>query len=175
MTWKIDKAHSKVAFHVRHMMISKVHGEFTDFDVQLSLDPKNLGNAKISATIDADSVETGQPKRDEHLKSADFFDTDEFPAIKFESTSFQKSGGDNVELKGNLTIHGITKPITLKGEQLGPVKNPLTDTKSVGYSLTGELNREDYDLTWNKAMESGGVLVGKTINVAIEAEVVEAD
>ena len=175
MTWNIDKAHSKIGFSVRHMMIAKVHGEFTNFDVQLNLDPVELGNSKIVADIDVQSIDTAQSQRDEHLRSADFFDVEAFPTINFQSTDFEKSGDDSVTLEGLLTIRGITKPITIKGEQLGPVKNPMTGTRSVGYSLTGELSREDFGLTWNKAMESGGVMVGKKVTINIDVEVAESE
>jgi polyisoprenoid-binding protein YceI len=172
MTWKLDNAHSKIGFTVRHMMISKVHGEFKDFEVDLNLDPANPENSQITATIDAASINTNQSDRDNHLRSADFFDAEEHPKLKFESTSLRKTGDGEVELAGNLTIRGVTRPITLKGEQLGPVKNPLSQAETVGYTLSGELNREDYGLTWNQAMETGGVMVSKKINIVIEVEVV---
>lgn len=172
MTWKLDKAHSKVGFTARHMMISKVHGEFKDFEVDLKIDPTNLESSKIKATIDASSIHTNQIDRDTHLRSKDFFHVEGHPSIVFESTSFRKTGDDEVELSGNLTIRGTTKPVVLKGEQVGPVVNPLNQVKTVGYSLRGEVNREDFGLTWNQAMEAGGVLVSKKIGIEIEAEII---
>lgn len=173
MTWTLDKAHSKVSFTARHMMITNVHGEFKDFDATLQLDPEDLENSKIRATIDASSIDTGQPERDKHLRSTDFFSAEEHPQLTFESTSFRKTGDQKVELIGELSIRGHTSPVTLTGEQLGPVTNPLSGQKTVGYSLKGELNREDFGLTWNQVMEAGGVLVSKNIKIAIEAEAVE--
>lgn len=174
MTWTLDNAHTKVGFDVRHMMISKVHGSFKDFEVELTFDPENLENTTIKAQIDAQSIDTNQADRDAHLHSKDFFNVEEHPTLVFESTSFKKTGGDKVELVGDLTIRGVTKPVTLKGKQLGPVKNPFTSQTTIGYSLKGAINRDDFGLNWNQALEAGGVLVGKEINLTIEAEVMQA-
>lgn len=173
MTWTLDKAHTKVGFDVRHMMISKVHGSFKDFDVEMTFDPENLENTSIKAEIDAQSIDTNHADRDAHLRSADFFNVEEHPKLVFQSTSFKKTGGDKVELVGDLTIRGVTKPVTLKGKQLGPVKNPFTSQTTIGYSLEGAINRDDFGLNWNQALETGGVLVGKEIKLTIEAEVME--
>lgn len=171
MTWTLDNAHTKVGFDVRHMMISKVHGTFKDFQVELKFDPDNLNSSTIKAEIDVQSIDTNQTDRDAHLRSGDFFDVEKFPKMLFESTSFKKTGGDKVEIVGDLTIRDVTKSVTLKGEQLGPVTNPFTSQTTIGYSLTGAINRDDFGLNWNQALETGGVLVGKEIKLTIEAEV----
>jgi len=170
-----DPAHSKLGFSANHLTISQVEGHFKDFNVTLSYTKEDLSDAKFTVTAKIQSIDTGVEPRDNHLRSADFFDVEAFPTINFQSTDFEKSGDDSVTLEGLLTIRGITKPITIKGEQLGPVKNPMTGTRSVGYSLTGELSREDFGLTWNKAMESGGVMVGKKVTINIDVEVAESE
>ncbi|QDG50508.1 YceI family protein [Persicimonas caeni] len=174
MSWNFDAAHSKIGFAVRHMMISKVRGDFKEFDVDLRLDPHNLEDSSVSVTVQVDSIDTNNADRDGHLRSADFFATDEYPTMTFESTGFRDAGDGDVEITGDLTIKGTTHEITLTGEQLGPVKSPFGG-KSVGYSLTGELDREAFGLTWNQAMETGGVLVGKKVEIVVEAEVTKAD
>lgn len=174
MSWNFDAAHSKVGFAVRHMMISKVRGEFKDFNVDLRLDPHNLENSKVDVTVQVDSVDTNNADRDGHLRSADFFNTEEHPTMTFESTSFRGTGDGGVEITGDLTIKGNTREVTLTGEQLGPVKSPFGG-KSVGYNLTGELDREAFGLTWNQALETGGVLVGKKVEIVVEAEVTKPD
>lgn len=171
MAWQLDSAHSSIGFSVRHMMISKVRGEFEDFNATIELDPENLNASKVRAEIDVNSINTRQKDRDNHLRSADFFDAENHPKIVFESTAFRATGGDQVELTGNLTIRGTTREITLKGEQRGPVTNPLNQSTAVGYTLNGSLDREAFGLTWNQAMETGGVLVGKNIDLSIDVEV----
>lgn len=174
MTWTLDTAHSKIGFVVRHMMISKVRGEFKQYTADVKIDPNHLETATINVEVDINSVDTNQNDRDNHLRSADFFNVEEFPKMTFTSTSFKSLGGGKVELTGDLTIRGTTKPVTLKGEQEGPVKNPFSGQTTVGYTLEGSINREDFGLTWNQAMETGGVLVGKEIKINIEAEVMQA-
>lgn len=171
MTWQLDSAHSSIGFSVRHMMISKVRGEFQDFSAKIELDPSNLNASQITAVVDVNSINTRQQDRDNHLRSADFFDVENHPKMVFESTAFRSTGADQVELTGKLTIRGTTHDVTLQGEQRGPVKNPLNQSTAVGYTLTGSINREDFGLTWNQAMETGGVLVGKNIDIHIDVEV----
>jgi polyisoprenoid-binding protein YceI len=169
MSWQLDPSHSRVGFAVRHMMISKVRGEFKNFDAELDLDPDDLEGSSVRATIHTDSVHTNNEKRDGHLRSEDFFAVEDHPTIDFASTAFRHDENGNVEVDGDLTIRGVTRNITLSGEQLGPAKSPWGGL-SVGYSLSGELDREDFGLTWNEALETGGVLVGKTVELVIEAE-----
>ncbi len=170
MSWKLDNSHTKVGFAVRHMMISKVRGEFKSFNADIDIDPENLEGSKVRATIEVDSIDTNNEDRDGHLRSEDFFHAEEYPTIDFESTAFRSGGDGHVEIDGNLTVRGETHPITLTGEQLGPAKNPFGDSYSVGYSLRGELDREEFGLTWNQALETGGWLVGKKVVIEIEAE-----
>lgn len=173
MSWKIDSAHSKVGFAVRHMMISTVRGTFANpADVEISFDPANLSAAKVKASIDAASVDTGETARDNHLRSADFFDAEKHPKITFVSTSVKGKGGD-VEVTGDLTIRGVTKPIVLQGEVAGPAKDPWGGQR-VGFSLSGDIDREAWGLTWNQALEAGGVLVAKKVKLEIEVQLVPA-
>ncbi|HYQ16096.1 MAG TPA: YceI family protein [Polyangiaceae bacterium] len=171
MAWNIDKAHSEVGFAVKHMMISTVRGKFVTFDADVDLDPANLPAAKVSARVDAASLDTHEPKRDGHLRSADFFDVEKFPTLTFTSTKVTGSGED-LEVTGNLKIKDQEHPVTLKGEVTGPSKDPWGNLR-VGFSLSGEIERERWGLGWNQALEAGGVLVGKKVKISIEAQLVK--
>jgi polyisoprenoid-binding protein YceI len=170
MSWNIDKAHSEVGFSVKHMMISTVRGKFASFDAAVELDPANLASAKVSATIDASSIDTNEAKRDGHLRSGDFFDAEKYPALTFTSTKVSGSG-DEVEVQGNLKIKDQEHPITLKGEVTAPAKDPWGNVR-IGFSLSGEIERERWGLGWNQALEAGGVLVGKKVKLTIEGQLV---
>ncbi len=172
MTWNIDPTHTQVQFSVRHMMISTVRGSFGSFSAEANIDPDAIESASVTATAQVSSIQTGDAQRDGHLKSADFFDAEKFPELKLASTKVQKSG-DTVTVEANLTIKGITKPIVLKGEVLGPAKDPWGNLR-VGFSVQGELDREDFGLTWNQALETGGVLVGKKVKIDLNAQFVAA-
>ncbi len=171
MTWTIDKTHSDVGFAVRHMMISNVRGKFERFDADVTLDPQNLAAAKVTARIETASVNTGVEQRDAHLRSADFFDSEKHPVMEFTSTSVKQSGS-SVEVTGNLKIRDAVHEITLKGELEGPGKDPWGSTR-VGFSLSGEIEREKWGLNWNQALETGGVLVAKKVKITIEAQLVQ--
>lgn len=170
MSWNLDKAHSEVGFSVKHMMISTVRGKFGSFDAQIELDPESLSSAKVSATIDAGSIDTNEAKRDGHLRSADFFDAEKYPKLTFTSTKVSGSG-DDVEVTGNLKIKDQEHPITLKGELTAPAKDPWGNVR-VGFSLSGEIERERWGLGWNQALEAGGVLVGKKVKISIEGQLI---
>jgi len=172
MTWKLDKAHSEVSFAVKHMMISTVRGRFKNFDADVELDPARLDAAKVTARIEAASIDTNEEKRDGHLRSADFFDAEKYPNLVFTTTKITRSG-EEVEVTGTLKIKDQQHPITLKGEVTGPGKDPWGQTK-LGVSLTGEIDREQWGLTWNQALEAGGVLVAKKVKISIEAQLVQA-
>lgn len=172
MNWQLDASHTKVGFAVRHMMVSKVRGEFKEFEADIDIDPNDLAGSKVTAKIHVDSIDTNNDDRDGHLRSADFFNVEEYPYIEFESTEFRSDGDGNVEIDGDLTIRGETHPITLTGEQLGPAKSPFADAKSVGYNLSTTIERENFGLNWNKALETGGFLVGKKVEIEIDAEAV---
>jgi polyisoprenoid-binding protein YceI len=172
MAWNIDKAHSDVGFAVKHMMISTVRGKFSSFDADVTLDPTSLEAASVTARIDAASIDTNEPKRDGHLRSADFFDAEKYPTLTFTSTKVKRSG-DELEVTGNLKIKDQEHPVTLKGEVSGPSKDPWGNTR-VGFSLSGEIEREKWGLGWNQALEAGGVLVGKKVKISLEAQLVQS-
>lgn len=171
MQWTLDTTHTQVGFSVKHMAISTVRGRFTTFDGAGETD----ASGKIVAarfTIDAASIDTNQAQRDAHLRSADFFDTEQFPSLSFESTSISQAGSD-VAITGNFTMHGVTKPLTLKGETSPVVKDPWGMTRTA-LTLEGKLNRKDWGLTWNQALELGGLMVSEEVKLSIELEAVGA-
>lgn len=172
MAWNIDKSHTDVGFAVRHMMISTVRGKFAKFDADVSLDPTHLDASKVSARVETASINTGDEKRDGHLRSADFFDSEHFPTMEFQSTKVTHNGA-HVEVTGKLKIRGTEEEITLKGEVEGPGKDPWGNTR-VGFSLSGEIEREKWALNWNQALETGGVLVAKKVKIELEAQLVQS-
>jgi polyisoprenoid-binding protein YceI len=172
MAWTIDKAHTSVGFAVRHMMMMTVRGKFTKYDADIQIDPSKLDAATVTASIQTASIDTQEEKRDGHLRSADFFDAEKYPTITFTSTKVKRSG-DNLEVTGNLKIKDQEHPITLKGEIVGPSKDPWGNTK-LGFSLSGEIDREQWGLTWNQALEAGGVLVAKKVKIEIEAQLAQS-
>jgi len=165
---EIDKSHSHVGFSIKHLMISNVKGEFNDYSAQIEFDTNTKVFQKLETTIQATSIDTGIEKRDNHLRSADFFDVAKFPNITFKMNSY-KADGDEGILTGDLTIHGITKTVELEVEFNGMVKDPWGNTRA-GFSIEGKINRKDFGLTWNKALEAGGVLVGDKVKLQIELE-----
>ncbi|HHU00712.1 YceI family protein [Xiashengella succiniciproducens] len=165
--WILDPAHSELTFKVKHLMISNVKGEFKIFNA--SIDNEDFENGKVIARIDASSIFTNNDDRDNHLRSADFFDVEKFPGIIFESTKFEKVSDEEYKLRGNLTIKDVTKEITLNVEYGGSNKDPWGNTKA-GFSLTGKINRKDWGLNWNAALEAGGVLVGDDISISGEVQ-----
>jgi polyisoprenoid-binding protein YceI len=173
-TYNMDPAHSNAHFKVRHMMISNVRGEFGKISGTVVLDSKNPEACKITAEIDVSSINTREPQRDAHLKSADFFDVEKYPTIRFESTKVQSSSPSSYKVTGNLTIHGVTKEVVLKVEGPTPeTKDPWGFTRS-GAEATTKISRKDFGLTWNQALEAGGVLVGDEIDISIDVELVKA-
>ena len=171
-TWKIDKMHSEVQFKARHLVISTVSGHFTEFDAGLEMEDDNIANASAWFTTDLSSISTNQPDRDNHLKSADFFDAENHPQIKFESTGFKKLDDNHYEMTGNMTIRGTTKEIKLNVEYGGTMVDPYGNTKA-GYEITGSINRHDFGLTWNAVTETGGVVVGENIKLALNIQMVK--
>jgi len=171
LTYAIDPAHSAVHFSVRHMMLSNVRGEFTKVSGTVKVDSDNPANSSIDATIDTTSINTRDSQRDTHLKSADFLDVEHFPTISFRSRQIQLQQ-DGAKVTGDLTIHGITREITLDVE--GPtseIKDPWGKQR-VGASATAKLSRKDFGLTWNAALETGGVMVGDEVKITIDVEAV---
>lgn len=173
-TWNIDPAHSSAQFKVKHMMISNVKGEFAGIAGSLQLDGDDLTNSRIEASIDAATIDTRDAQRDAHLKSADFFDVEKFPILTFKSGRVSKKGNGELVVAGDLTIHGITRPAVFDVEgPSAPAKDPWGNTK-IGLSATTRVNRKDFGLTWNTALETGGVLVGEEVAITLEVQFVKA-
>jgi polyisoprenoid-binding protein YceI len=170
-TWKIDPAHSEVAFIVRHLAVSKVRGKFVTFEGTITVG-EDHASSSVSAKIDTTSVDTGEPNRDTHLKSPDFFDTESHNHITFESTSVTSHGSD-YKVEGNLTVHGTTKPVTLDLEFNGVSPDPWGGTRA-GFSATTEISRKDYGVDFNIPLDGGGVVVGDKIKIELEIEAVKA-
>ena len=168
-TWNFDPAHTSADFSARHMMVTTVRGKFEKISGTLIFDTANPEQASVEVTIDASSLNTGVTDRDNHLRSADFLDVANFPTITFKSTKVEKTGDNEGTITGDLTIRGVTRPVTIKAEYLGQEKNPWGITVT-GFTGTTKINREDFGLTWNVALETGGVLVGKDINIALDVE-----
>lgn len=168
--WNIDPMHSEIQFKVKHLVISTVTGSFQEFSGKLEATKEDLTDAKISFQANIDSINTGNEQRDGHLKSDDFFGADKFPTLNFESTSFDKKSGDEYELKGNLTIKGTTKPVTLEVE-FGGVANDMYGNTKAGFELKGKINRKDFGLTWNGVTEAGGIVVSEEVKLLINVQV----
>jgi polyisoprenoid-binding protein YceI len=168
--WDVDSSHSRVGFGVRHMMVSTVHGTFAKYTGTVALDDADITKSKVHLEIDATSIDTGNEKRDEHLKSPDFFDTAHFPKIVFDATRVEKRGADGLSLTGNLTIKSTTKPVVLTVSGLtGEVKDPWGGTRR-GATAQAKISRKDFGLTWNKGLETGGVVVGDEVTLELEVE-----
>lgn len=170
--WKIDSAHANANFAVRHMMVSTVRGRLGKVEGELQFDPENPNDASVEVTIDAASIDTGIVDRDNHLRSADFLDVEKFPEIKFKSTNVEVSSDNEGKVYGDLTIRGVTRPVVLNVNYLGLTTNPLTNSQTVGFEATTRINREEWGLEWNLALETGGWLVGKDIKITLDVEAV---
>lgn len=168
-TYKIDASHSPVEFVARHLMIAKVRGRFTDLEGAITIGERPE-DSSVEVVVGTASVSTGDEGRDTHLRSADFFDVEQFPEMKFRSTTVRPGANGTFELDGELTIRDITRPVTLRGEFDGAAASPWGDER-IAFSVSAEVNREDWGLTWNKALESGGFVVGKkaTLDIGVEA------
>jgi polyisoprenoid-binding protein YceI len=166
--WTIDPAHSTVGFSVPHLVVSEVDGQFKKWSGKAQLDDADLTKSSVEFAAETASIDTGEPKRDEHLKSAEFFDAAKFPQLTFKSTKISKAG-KGYKLKGELTIHGVTKEVTLDATVSSPVKNPWGKTVRAA-RITGKIKRTDYGLNWNKALETGGVLVGEEVTIDVKLE-----
>lgn len=167
--WVIDPTHSEIGFKVKHMMFTNVSGKFSKFDATIESENNDFENSKIEFTGAIDSITTGNADRDTHLLSPDFFDAAQFPEIKFSATSFTKINEGEYELVGDLTLHGVTKSINLAAEYGGLMKDPWGNTK-MAFSLEGKINRKDWGLNWNSALETGGVLVSEEVRLNIELQ-----
>ena len=165
--WNLDPTHSEITFSVKHMMISKVKGQFKTFNAEIESEDENFKNAKVNATIQTDSIDTNNADRDAHLKGEDIFNSGNYPSITFESNSL------NEGVTGTLTMNGITKPITLEVDFGGIGQDPWGNTKA-GFSFEGKIKRSDFGLNWNAALEAGGVLVSDDVKIAGELQFVKA-
>ena len=172
-TWAIDKAHSEVNFKIRHL-VSKVSGNFTDFDGQITTDFEALGNSSVDFVIKAESVNTNNEKRDEHLRSADFFNVKEHPEITFRSSRIESAGDGAYRVTGTFTMMGVAKEITLPVSFLGEVEDPWGNVKG-GFEIVTAIDRKEYGMEWNKALDSGGFILGDEVSVVINLEVTKKE
>jgi polyisoprenoid-binding protein YceI len=172
MSWKIDNAHSLVEFSVRHMMISTVRGRFERFSGTVEFNENDPTASSVDVQIEAASINTNESQRDNHLRSADFFDAEKFPYLSFKSTRVEKIDENNGRIYGDLTIRDISHPVVLETEYNGQAKSPWGST-SAGFTANTKINRKDWNLVWNQALETGGMLVGDEIKIHIELEIVK--
>jgi polyisoprenoid-binding protein YceI len=173
-SWKIDPAHTTAEFKVRHMMITNVKGQFTRVTGVLNLNEADIARSSIEASIEAASIDTREGDRDTHLKSADFFDVEKFPTLTFFSTRVIAKGDGELEVEGELTIHGVARTVVFAVEgPTPPAKDPWGNTR-IGWSATTKINRKDFGLTWNAALETGGILVGDEVTITLDVEAVKA-
>jgi polyisoprenoid-binding protein YceI len=170
-TWVFDPSHSSVEFVARHLMVTKVRGRFGNVQGTITIADDPL-RSKVEATVDAGSIESGDAKRDEHLKSPDFFDVERYPTIEFVSTAVRERGDGHYDLTGDLTVRGVTREVTWDLTYEGSVQDPWGGTRA-GFSATVEVNRKDWGLEWNMALEAGGLLVGEKARLNIEIEAVK--
>ena len=171
-TWEIDGSHSAAAFSVKHLMVSKVRGRFGSVQGAITIADEPTASS-VAVTIDAASIDTNDAGRDEHLRSADFFDVEQFPVLTYRSTAVRHVKGSRWEVEGDLTIRGVTRPVVLDTELLGATVDPWGNER-VGFFATTEVNREDFGLTWNQVLETGGLLVGKNVKIQLEVEAVRS-
>jgi polyisoprenoid-binding protein YceI len=173
-TWNLDPVHSVAEFKIKHMMISNVKGQFTGITGVLTLDENDIAGSRVEATVNASTINTREAQRDTHLKSADFLGVEQFPTLSFRSTQVKRTGDDELAVTGDLTIHGVTRQVTFQVE--GPTaagKDPWGNTR-IGLSATTKINRKDFGLTWNAALETGGILVGEDVTITLDLEFVKA-
>ncbi|MFA9190924.1 YceI family protein [Flavobacterium sp. FZUC8N2.13] len=170
--WTIDSTHSEIGFKVKHMMFTNVSGKFDSYEATIITDEDNFENASIEFSADINSINTNNGDRDNHLKSGDFFDAENHPKLTFKATSFTKDG-DDYELVGDLSLRGVTKSVKLATEFSGLMKDPWGNTKA-GLNISGKINRKDWGLNWNSALEAGGVLVGEEVRLNIELQLIKA-
>lgn len=170
--WVIDPSHTEIGFKVKHMMFTNVSGKVTRYEASIETPEDDFSKAHIEFKADTDSITTGNADRDGHLLSPDFFDAATYPELRFTATTFNKTSESDYELKGDLTLHGVTHPVTLAAEFGGLIKDPWGNIKA-GFSITGKINRKDWGLTWNAALDAGGVLVGEEVKINIEVQLVK--
>lgn len=169
--WKVDQTHSEIQFKAKHLVISTVTGFFREFDAGIEMEDGNLENASAWFKADVNSISTNQSDRDDHLKSADFFDAETYPNIVFRSTSFEKKDENHYQMTGNFTMRGVTKEITLNVEYGGSMVDPYGNMKA-GYEISGKINRHEFGLKWNAVTEAGGLVVSDEIKLALNIQMV---
>lgn len=172
MAWQTDPGHSSIEFSVRHMMLAKVRGRFEQFQITLHADEANVTNSTVDVQIEAASIQTRDENRDNHLRTSDFLDVANYPYITFKSSRLERINDDHAKLYGDLTIHDVSRPVVLDVEYHGQAQSPW-GTTSAGFSASTKISRKDWGLTWNVALETGGVLVGDEITITIELELVK--
>jgi polyisoprenoid-binding protein YceI len=172
-TWNLDPAHSVADFKVRHMMISNVKGGFSGMSGTLKLDETDYTHSQVEVSIPVATLNTGDAQRDGHVKSADFFDAEKYPAITFKSTNIDSSGGADYAVAGDLTIHGVTKAVTLNVEDVSQPSSDPWGNQRIGLSATTKINRNDFGLAWNSALNTGGVLVGEEVTISLEVQFIK--
>lgn len=170
--WTLDPTHSSIQFRVKHLMITNVHGSFSDFGVTTETDDDDFSNPRVVFTAKASSISTQNEQRDGHLKGADFFDVEQYPEIRFVSTGAARDTDGDIALSGELTIRNVSRPVTVKTEFAGVAKDPWGNTKA-GFTVTGKIDRTQFGLNWNAALEAGGVLVGEEIRFTAEIQLVK--
>ncbi|MGN6493368.1 MAG: YceI family protein [Agriterribacter sp.] len=170
--WVIDPSHSELVFKIRHLMITNVTGSFKSFSSEVETEGDAFDTAQVTFTGKVDSITTGNDQRDGHLKSADFFDVENHPEFTFKSTSIKKKGGEDFELTGDLTLRGVTKPVTFNVEAGGIVKDPWGQVKA-GFSVSGKINRKDFGLNWSAVTEAGGVVVSDEVKIQAEVQYIK--
>jgi polyisoprenoid-binding protein YceI len=173
-TWNLDAAHSTADFKVKHMMISNVKGSFSGLSGTLKLDETDYTHSTVEASIPVTSIKTGDEGRDGHLKSPDFFEAEKYPTMTFKSVNIDSTGGANYDVTGELTLHGVTKVVTFAVEDVSvPSKDPWGNQR-IGLSATTKINRKDFGLVWNSALETGGLLVGEDVTINLEVQFIKA-
>jgi len=171
-TWNIDQDHSAATFTIKHMMVANVRGLFSRVSGTIQFDPADPGSSSMKAVIDVSSLSTGNKTRDAHLFSADFFEVSKYPEILFKSTKAEKEGGNRIKVTGDLTLHGVTRPVTMDVEYAGPVKSPpdMGGETTIGFAATTVITREDFGIQWNVPIDDGGVVVGHEVLIALDIE-----
>lgn len=174
-TWDIDAAHAAANFSVKHLAISTVTGTLGEVSGKVEVDDKDVTKSKLDVSIDVKGLNTKQAKRDDHLRSKDFFEVEKFPTITFKSTKIEKGEGNKLKITGDLKIKDVTKSVVLDAELTQEVANPFSKAKTRGFTGSTTINRKDFGLTWNVALETGGVLVGEDVKVNVEGEVIKKE
>ena len=170
--WQLDPTHSDLGFKIRHLMISNVSGSFQNFSVEAETEGTDFSTAKITATADMSSISTNNAQRDAHLRTADFFEVEKHAALKFVSTSIEKEGSDSFVLHGELTLKGVTRPVKLNVESSGVVRDPWGGERA-GFTVSGKINRSDWGISFNGALETGGLVLGEEVKIHSEAQLVK--